>query len=100
MSYLDSEFHSIMGKVGPRALVRILEKSEMKYGYNKNTKIYSAKFYVKKAKGIKKERILSMLVSPKFLEYTLSDSKGNVLELIRQEGKKLNFSNFKKKKKR
>jgi len=77
------------------ALSKLLSKSEMKYAYNKDTKIYSVKFYIKR-KGKREERILSMLVSPKYLEYSIADKNGDILEVIRQEGRKIKYVDFKK----
>ena len=99
MKYIGSEFDLLFSSVKPIALAKVLEQSKMKYGYNKDTKIYSVKFYIKKRKGVKSERTLTMRVSPKFLEYSLSDSKGNVLEVMRQDKAGLKFLDFKKKKK-
>ncbi|MDD5022954.1 MAG: hypothetical protein PHU63_02185 [Candidatus ainarchaeum sp.] len=95
--YSKSEFCKILSATNKDDFAKILEKSQMKYGYDKNTRIYSVKFYVKKAKGVKEERLLTMRVSPNFLEYSLADSKGKVLELLRQEGTAINFSDFKSK---
>lgn len=78
-------------------LAKVLEKCKMKYAYNKDTKIYSVKFYIKK-EGKREERILTMRVSPQFIEYSIADGQGTVLEVIRQEDSKLKFMDFKKKK--
>lgn len=67
----------------------------MQYAYNKDTKIYSAKFFVDIGKK-KEERIFTMRVSKDFLEYSIADAKGNVLEMIKQEGSKLGHYDFRK----
>lgn len=78
----------------PKDLVKILAKSKMKYGYNKDTKIYTVKFFIKKG-GKKELRILTVMAAPKFIEYSIADEKGNTLEMLRQEGSKIRFENFK-----
>lgn len=98
MKYIGSEFDSLFETLGPRAFIKLLEKCEMKYAYNKDTKIYSTKFFLKKKGKIKEERTFTMRVSPNFLEYSLADKKGTVLEVMRQDGSKLKFLDFKKKK--
>ena len=81
--------------MNPAKLAKILQQSKMKYAYNKNTKIYSVKFYMGKG-ALKRERILTMRVSPKFIEYSLADNKGEVLEVMRQDGANLKFQDFKR----
>ncbi|MFA5049633.1 MAG: hypothetical protein WC501_01360 [Candidatus Micrarchaeia archaeon] len=96
MTKKSIEFARVFDHIPEEQLIKILEKSQMKYAYNKDTKIYSIRYNLKGAKGVFKERVLTMRVSPKFLEYSIADANGNILEIMKQEGAKLSFQNFAK----
>ncbi len=95
MNQKSIEFARVFENIPEEQLIKILEKSQMKYAYHKDTKIYSVKYNLK-GKGISKERVLTMRVSPKFLEYSIADGNGNILEIMKQEGAKLSFQSFAK----
>ncbi|GEM_PF-2074413 len=76
-------------------VINVLKNAKMQYAYDKNSKIYSAKFFVDVGKK-KEERIFTMRVSKDSLEYSIADSKGTVLEMIKQEGSKLGHYDFRK----
>jgi len=73
-------------------LVNLIKGSKFEYAYDKSRKIYSVKVSLNK-----KPRILTMIVGPSYLEFSLADTNGNVLELLRQEGSKINVVDYKKK---
>jgi hypothetical protein len=77
-------------------IIKILKGAKMQYAYNKDTRIYSAKFFIELPNKKKEERIFTMRVSKDFLEYSIADAKGNVLEMIKQEGSKLGHYDFRK----
>ena len=73
-------------------LANLIKGSKFEYAYDKSRKIYSVKVFINKS-----PRILTMIVGNNSLEFSLADSKGNVLEVLRQEAGKLSVSDYKKK---
>ncbi len=73
-------------------LVDLIRGSKFEYAYDKDRKIYSVKVFLNK-----EPRILTMIVGGTYLEYSLSDEGGNVLEVLRQEAGNLQVTDYKKK---
>lgn len=66
----------------------VFKNCKVEYGYNQRQKIYSIKVSLDG-----RPRIITMRVGENFSEVSLADTKGNVLEVLRQEdGKGLSFS--------
>ena len=69
----------------------VFKNCKVEYGYNQRQKIYSIKVMLDN-----RPRIITVRAGEKFTEVSLSDQKGNVLEVLRQEdGKGVNFSKTK-----
>ena len=73
-------------------LINLIKGAKFEYAYDKTRKIYSVKVFLNK-----KPRLLTMIVGNKYIEFSLSDVDGNVLEVMKQEGDKLNVLDYRKK---
>ncbi len=73
-------------------LIDLIKGSKFEYAYDKERKMYSTKVFLNKL-----PRILTMIVGNDYVEYSLADTTGNVLEIHRQRGNKLEFINYQKK---
>lgn len=66
----------------------IFKNCKVEYGYNQRQKIYSIKVMLDG-----RPRIITVRAGESFTEVSLADTKGNVLEVLRQEdGKGVAFS--------
>lgn len=73
-------------------LINLIKNSKFEYAYDKSRKIYSVKVFLNK-----KPRILTMILGNDYIEFSLADIKGNVLEILRQQGSKIDVIDYKKK---
>lgn len=73
-------------------LTGLIKGSKFEYAYDRNRRIYSVKVSLNK-----KPRLLTMIVGTGYLEFSLADLQGNVLEVLKQEGNTLNVCDYKKK---
>jgi hypothetical protein len=66
----------------------LFKNAQMQYAYNQRQKIYSMKVVLDN-----RPRIITMRIGDDFTELSIADTKGNVLEVLRQEeGKGITFS--------
>jgi hypothetical protein len=66
----------------------LFKNCKVEYGYNQRQKIYSIKVMLDN-----RPRIITIRAGESFTEVSLADTKGNVLEVLRQEdGKGVAFS--------
>ncbi len=61
----------------------LFKNATMQYAYNQRQKIYSVKVTLDN-----RPRIITMRIGEDFTELSIADTKGNVLEVLRQEGGK------------
>jgi hypothetical protein len=61
----------------------LFKNATMQYAYNQRQKIYSVKVTLDN-----RPRIITMRMGEDFTELSIADTKGNVLEVLRQEGGK------------
>lgn len=73
-------------------LINLIKGSKFEYAYDKDRKIYSVKVFLNK-----QPRILTMIVGNNYIEYSLTDKEGEVLEVLRQEGANLQVTDYKNK---
>lgn len=72
-------------------LVSLIKGSKFEYAYDKSRKIYSVKVSLNK-----KPRLLTMIVGTNYLEFSLADLNGNVLEILRQQGGAIDVVDYKR----
>lgn len=72
-------------------ILKILKNSKAQYGYDNKSRIYSAKFFING-----KPRVLTMRLGSDFVEFSLADENGEVLELLEQKGGNMSFKQVKK----
>ncbi len=72
-------------------ILKILKNSKTQYAYDNKSRIYSAKFFING-----KPRVLTMRLGSDFVEFSLADEKGNVLEVLEQKGGNVSFTQVKK----
>ncbi len=66
----------------------LFKNASMQYAYNQRQKIYSMKVTLDN-----RPRIITMRIGDDFTELSIADTKGNILEVLRQEeGKGITFS--------
>jgi len=66
----------------------LFKNAQMQYAYNQRQKIYSMKVTLDN-----RPRIITMRIGEDFTELSIADTKGNVLEVLRQEeGKGITFA--------
>jgi hypothetical protein len=61
----------------------LFKNAQMQYAYNQRQKVYSMKVVLDN-----RPRIITMRIGEDFTELSIADAKGNVLEVLRQEGGK------------
>ena len=72
-------------------ILKILKSAKTEYAYDNKQKIYSAKFFIND-----KARILTMRLGKGFVEFSLADESGRVMEILKQEGNLVEFYQTKK----